>query len=94
MGQGTVESRTAVRAWPFGRRRAVVHGTWTLARALASMGRPDSGSYQLDARLVRPVELPAAILVRVWAQPAGQRLQVLDAQGARTHVDALLSAVA
>ena len=84
----------ALLARPFGLRRAIVHGTWTLARALASMDLPGTGSYQLDARFVRPVELPSEILVRVWAQPDGQCLRVLDAQGGRTHVDALLAAVA
>ena len=51
----------------FGFRRAIVHGTWTLARALAVAGLPDAPAFTLDARFRRPVELPSDIRVRAWS---------------------------
>ena len=50
----------------FGFRRAIVHGTWTLARALAVAGLPDVPAFTLQARFRRPVELPSDIRVRAW----------------------------
>lgn len=59
----------------FGFRRAIVHGTWTLARALAVAGLPDAPAFTLDARFRRPVELPSDIRVRAWSgAPAGPGL--------------------
>ena len=51
----------------FGFRRAIVHGTWTLARALAVAGLPDAPAFTLDAHFPRPVELPSDIRVRAWS---------------------------
>ena len=72
----------------FGFRRAIVHGTWTLARALASAGLPGADAYELHARFRRPVELPSEIVVERHAgpQPGQHVLQVDNAQGTETHV--------
>ena len=48
----------------FGFRRAIVHGTWTLARALALTGLPATPAFSLEARFRRPVELPSTVQVR------------------------------
>ena len=50
----------------FGFKRAIVHGTWTLARALALAELPRTDAFTLDATFRRPVELPSDILVRAW----------------------------
>ena len=80
----------------FGFRRAIVHGTWTLARALAVAGLPQAPAFALDARFRRPVELPSDVVVRVWcarggdAVPGGapaQRILVSPKGGGRTCVD-------
>lgn len=55
-----------IHAWlarPFGFRRAIAHGTWTLARALFLTGLPASPRYLLEARFLRPVDLPSTIVV-------------------------------
>ena len=54
----------------FGFPRAIVHGTWTLARALVMAELPHGAAYSLDARFRRPVALPSDILVRAWASAA------------------------
>ena len=65
-----------------------MHGTWTLARALASAGLPGADAYELHARFRRPVELPSEIVVERHAgpQPGQHVLQVDNAQGTETHV--------
>ena len=55
----------------FGFRRAIVHGTWTMARALALAGLPDVPAFSLHATFRRPVELPSDVQVRCWASTAG-----------------------
>ena len=76
----------------FGFRRAIVHGTWTLARALAVAGLPDAPVFTLDARFRRPVELPSDVEVHVWKTGSGEggppdRVRVTTPGGARTCVD-------
>lgn len=56
----------ALLAKPFGFKRAIVHGTWTLARALAVAGLPHSERFKFTANFRRPVELPSRILVRAF----------------------------
>jgi acyl dehydratase len=67
----------------FGFRRAIVHGTWTLARALALTGLPATPAYSLEARFRRPVELPSDVWVRAGAgaTPGAQRVQVASVDG-------------
>jgi len=78
----------ALLARPFGFRRAIVHGTWTLARALASAGLPGVPAFALAARFRRPVELPSRILVTRYAGGSGAeiRLRVSDPSGEHTRL--------
>ena len=71
----------AVLARMFGFRRAIVHGTWTLARALSLSGLPGSPVFTLDAAFRRPVELPSDVMVRVWKcnGDTTQRVEVVRA---------------
>ncbi|MBP7082082.1 MAG: hypothetical protein KBA96_13295, partial [Rhodocyclaceae bacterium] len=61
----------------FGLKRAIVHGTWTLARALALAELPDSDSFKFNAVFLRPVELPSQIWVRAYIETGGLPAQVL-----------------
>lgn len=78
----------ALLARPFGFRRAIVHGTWTLARALASAGLPQSPAYELHARFRRPVELPSSITVCSYqGGEQGQRaVSVVNAESGKVHI--------
>lgn len=57
----------ALLARAFGFRRAMAHGTWTLATALARCGWPGPGPLSLHARFLHPVELPSTIRIRCAA---------------------------
>jgi acyl dehydratase len=77
------------RAWlarRFGFDRAIVHGTWTLARALAAAGWPQHEAFSLHGAFRKPVLLPATIAV--WAQetPSVQALRVTDEDGSTEHL--------
>jgi acyl dehydratase len=74
----------------FGFRRAIVHGTWTLARALAVAGLPQAPAWSLQAAFRRPVELPSQILVRAWADAGQQQLEVASADGRRPFISVQL----
>lgn len=76
----------ALLARPFGFPQAIIHGTWTLARALAAADLPDTPGYSLQAHFRKPVSLPSRIVV--WARrAAGQdALQVRSEDGSTTHL--------
>ena len=78
----------ALLARPFGFKRAIVHGTWTLARALAATGLPRSERFRFDASFRRPVELPSQIVVRAYGDSHSkqQEIVVQNAYDARTHL--------
>jgi acyl dehydratase len=77
----------------FGFRRAIVHGTWTLARALALAELPQTEAFTLEATFRRPVELPSDILVRAWVGGHGQpdALQVCSLDVSKTFLSVLLA---
>jgi len=76
----------------FGFRRAIVHGTWTLARALVMSELSQLPAYNLQARFRRPVELPSAIRIRAFADGGQQhRLQVLSDDARQSFIEAQLS---
>ena len=68
-------------AWtarPFGFRRAIIHGMWTLSRALALAG---AGLGPVDARFLAPVPLPSAPVLRVDPPGPGPRRLRVDLDG-------------
>ncbi|MDQ3104865.1 MAG: hypothetical protein M3Q87_06540 [Actinomycetota bacterium] len=75
----------------FGFPRAIAHGMWTAARALAAVERELPGAYRYDVAFRKPVLLPAT--VRLGAAPApggGLLLGVVSADASRTHLVARL----
>ena len=77
----------------FGFRRAIVHGTWTLARALAVAELPRTMPFSLEARFRRPVSLPSDVIVRAWAGHGEQRhtAAVSSPDGATTYLNIQLT---
>ena len=77
----------------FGFRRAIVHGTWTLARALAAAELPRSAPFSLEARFRRPVSLPSDVIVRAWAGNGERRhtAEVSSPDGATTYLNVELT---
>lgn len=47
--------------WPFGYRRPIAHGMWTLARCLAALGPRLPDAYTVEARFTRPAPLGARV---------------------------------
>jgi acyl dehydratase len=82
----------ALLAKPFGFKRAIVHGTWTLARALAAAGLPRRPRFVMEANFRRPVELPSEF--DIWHSrektPARDLVTVKSPSG-KTHLDVVVS---
>ncbi|MGQ0572753.1 MAG: MaoC family dehydratase [Pseudonocardia sp.] len=75
-------------ARPFGFRRAIAHGMWTAARALAALqGRlPDALTY--DVEFGRPLLLPSTVELRTRRDGGGWDLDVRRAGSAAHHLRA------
>lgn len=80
------------RAWmarPFGFRTAIVHGTWTVARALAEC-QDDLPTWPrvVEARFRKPVPLPSSVVISAWRKSDGA-LDILVAppKGGTAHVE-------
>lgn len=80
-----------IHLWPitaklFGFRRAIAHGLWSQARALAALDLSGEGaSAELDTRFMAPLLLPAR--PTLWAKQEGSaaRFELRDAAGDRVH---------
>lgn len=75
----------------FGFPRAIAHGTWTTARALAAVSAllpdPAEGPVRHSVRFVRPLFLPGRAVVEAWREGATTWWQVRSASKADTvHV--------
>lgn len=62
---------SAVAAKVFGFPRAIAHGMYTAARALAAVGPARGDAYRWDVEFARPVLLPSTVAVRVAADGDG-----------------------
>lgn len=80
----------ALLARPFGFPRAIIHGTWTLARGLAAVALPQTASYALNAQFRKPVSLPSTIAISACSNTLGAALKITDPTGAVTHVSAYI----
>ena len=84
----------ALTAKAFGFRRAIVHGMWSLARALAEL-QDDAprGAWRVDARFRRPLFLPSTGLLETWRTPDGLAFRLGSRDRTTTHVDGELRAI-
>lgn len=83
---------SALTAKPFGFPRAIAHGLWTQARALATLHpQGGQGAASLACDFHSPLRLPAR--ATVWTAPDARhgRFEVRDAQGQRCHLRAELT---
>ena len=76
----------ATTAKAFGFKRAIIHGMWTLARALAEVEHEAGETGTLDAKFVRPVFLPSSIVISALKTKQGLDLGVRSADGRTTHL--------
>ena len=70
----------------FGFSRPIVHGMWTLARALAELD-PDPGKpMRLDVEFRRPLMLPATVLFSSTVRPGGTQPFQVRSQSGKLHL--------
>ena len=75
-------------ARPFGFRRAIAHGMWTLARSLALVeGQAGRGISTATARFRRPLYLPAQACAVLGPIDSGCRFVLADARRERVHLE-------
>ena len=77
---------TALTAKALGFPRAIAHGMWTHARALAAVQPRLPETFTVDARFVKPVLLPSTVVLRGGVQPSGGALAVTSRDGERVHM--------
>jgi hypothetical protein len=77
----------ALTAKPLGFPRAIAHGMWTKARALAALERKLPDSFAVDVRFRRPILLPARVQLVSGAAGAGIQFAVRDAERGTPHLD-------
>ncbi len=76
----------ALPARAFGFPRAIAHGMWTHARALAAVGPRLPGAYEVDVQFVKPVLLPSTVVLRGDLHEGSRRLAVTSRDGDRIHL--------
>ena len=75
----------ALLAKPFGFRRAIAHGMWTLARAIHDIPN-DQGKLTVDAQFRKPVFLPSKPVQKMSRDGQRQTVALMSADGERTHL--------
>ncbi|WP_298751621.1 MaoC/PaaZ C-terminal domain-containing protein [uncultured Serinicoccus sp.] len=76
---------SALSAKAFGFPRAIAHGMWTHARALAAVQPRLPQRYAVSATFVKPILLPSTVVLRTGG-PGLEDLSVTDREGSRTHL--------
>lgn len=71
----------ALTARPFGFKRAIVHGWWTLARAMAEMDTDVPAACVLECAFHAPVSLPSTVYFRSGVAGAGLAFELRGAPG-------------
>ncbi len=75
-------------ARPFGFRRPIAHGMWTLARALAELAdRLPPPPWTATVRFRRPAELPSSPVFAAWEDGAGLRFRLVRAGDGKVLLD-------
>ncbi|WP_299519312.1 MaoC/PaaZ C-terminal domain-containing protein [uncultured Serinicoccus sp.] len=69
----------------FGFPRAIAHGMWTHARALAAVQPRLPQRYAVSATFVKPILLPSTVVLRTGG-PGLDDLSVTDREGSRMHL--------
>lgn len=82
---------SAVTARAFGFPRAIAHGMWSHARALAAVQPRLADAFRADVRFGRPVLLPSTVVLRGDLED-GMQLAVTSRDGSRTHMSVQVSA--
>lgn len=89
---------SAISARPFGFRRAIAHGMWTMARTLAALGPRAGAPVQAEVAFGAPVLLPSTLAMVVAPVPGGGRgdldLAVRSRSLQRTHLSGTVRALA
>lgn len=69
-------------ARPFGFKQPIIHGMWTLSRALTALQAetPEPGAV-ISCRFRKPLPLPGSARLLGWTVAGGHGFQVLDAKG-------------
>lgn len=77
----------ALTARPFGFKRAIAHGWWTLARAVAEADHDLPPAVRLDAHFLAPLSLPGRVVFESGPTQTGTRMVVrgLGGSGSRPH---------
>ncbi|KUG56857.1 hypothetical protein AVL62_12045 [Serinicoccus chungangensis] len=76
---------SALSAKAFGFPRAIAHGMWTHARALAAVQPRLPERYAVSATFLKPILLPSTVVLRTGGEGLGD-LAVTDREGSRTHL--------
>jgi acyl dehydratase len=71
----------------FGMPRAIAHGMWLKARALAALQPELPASFTVDVAFKRPVLLPATVGFSTTGEGAGRAFAVHDAKRGIPHLD-------
>ncbi|MEV4600410.1 MaoC/PaaZ C-terminal domain-containing protein [Amycolatopsis sp. NPDC049253] len=77
----------------FGFPRAIAHGMWTKARALASFEGRLPDAYTVDVRFKQPVLLPARAAFTAWPTDEGWAFELWNARKPKPHLDGVISAL-
>lgn len=81
---------SSVSAKAFGFPRAIAHGMWSHARALAALQPRLPGAFTVDVRFGKPVLLPSTVVLRGSAVDR-MSLAVTSRDGSRTHLSLQVS---
>ncbi|MEV0067215.1 MaoC/PaaZ C-terminal domain-containing protein [Amycolatopsis sp. NPDC050768] len=77
----------------FGFPRAIAHGMWTKAHALASFEGRLPDAYTVDVRFKQPVLLPARAAFTAWPTDEGWAFELWQARKPKPHLDGVISAL-
>lgn len=83
----------ALTAKPLGFPRAIAHGMWTKARALAALESTLPGAFAVDVAFRRPILLPGAVAFASECQDHDIRFAVRDAKRGTPHLDGRIAPV-
>jgi len=76
-----------ITALPFGFKRPIAHGMWTLGRALAELDRDlYQGPVAIDVAFRRPLLLPSRVGFRSWSEGDACTFSVNPARGKTPHL--------